>query len=67
MPSDQALREAREIIALAEKMSRSGGAIALHDQKMIDAPIVARARMVLAVGRRFKGASSSPPEAGNKT
>jgi len=67
MPSDQALREAREIIALAEKMSLSGGAIALHDQKMIDAPIVARARVVLAVGRRFKGASSSPPEAGNKT
>ena len=67
MPSDQELLEARDIIALAEKISRSGGAIALHDQKMIDAPIVARARMVLAVGRRFKGASLSPPEAENKT
>lgn len=50
MPSDQQLQEAREIIALAEKTSRSGGSITTRNGKMIDEPIIARARAVLTRG-----------------
>lgn len=50
MPSDQQLQEAQEILALAEKTSRSGEFITTRNGTMIDAPIVARARAVLSLG-----------------
>ena len=57
IPSDAAYREAQEIIASAEKAGHGGDAIAARNGKMIDAPIVARARAVLALRQRFAGQS----------
>jgi len=53
MPSDEEFREAQEIIVLAEKASQSGVSIAARNGKMIDAPIVARARSVLTLKQRY--------------
>lgn len=58
MPGDEEFREAQEIITLAENASRNGGSIAVRNGKMIDAPIVARARTVLAIRQRFADRSS---------
>ena len=58
MPSDDAFREAQEIIALAEEANQSGNAIAARNGQMIDAPIVDRARAVLARWNRFAGQSA---------
>ena len=49
LPSDEAIREAQEIIAVAEKAGEMGDAIATQGGKMIDAPIIARARALLAL------------------
>ena len=53
MPSDEAFRAAQEIIALADESSEGGNAITSRNGQMIDAPIVARARAVLALRQRF--------------
>ncbi len=59
MPSDEAFRAAQEIIALADRASEGGVAIATRNGQMIDAPIVARARAVLALRQRFADQSAS--------
>ena len=53
-PSAEEIREAQETVALAKEAGQSGDPIATRNGKMIDAPIVARARSVLAVGQRFE-------------
>ena len=53
MPSDEEFHEAQKIIALAEEAGQSGDAIVARNGKMIDAPIVDRARKVLALRQRF--------------
>ena len=53
-PSAEEIREAQETVALAKEAGQSGDPIATRNGKMIDAPIVARARSVLALGQRFK-------------
>ena len=46
--------QAQETVALAKEAGKSGDPIATRNGKMIDAPIVARARSVLALGQRFE-------------
>lgn len=58
MPSEEDVREAQEIIAAAEEASQSGASIASLNGKMIDGPVVARARAVLTRCQRFAGHSS---------
>ena len=58
MPNDEELRQAEEIILAAEEASRQGSAIAIRNRKMIDAPIVARARSILRLGQRYAEPSS---------
>lgn len=58
MPSDEEFREAQEVIALAKEASHNGDAIATLNGKMIDAPIVARARSVIAARQRIADRSS---------
>ena len=53
-PSAEEIREAQETVALAKEAGKSGDPIATRNGKMIDAPIVARARSVLALGQRFE-------------
>ncbi len=53
MPSDDDFRDAQKVIALAEDANQSGDAIAAQNGRMIDAPILARARSVLALRQRF--------------
>ncbi|MCI5042380.1 MAG: CoA ester lyase [Donghicola eburneus] len=58
LPSDEDIRAAQEVIALAETAHQTGDAIASRNGQMIDAPIVARARAVLALGRRYADQSA---------
>ena len=59
MPSDDEFREAQNIIAVAEKARQNGASVATLNNKMIDAPIVAQARAVLARRLRYSGQPSS--------
>lgn len=59
LPSDEDIRAAQEVIALAETAHQTGDAIASRNGQMIDAPIVARARAVLALGRRYADQSAT--------
>ncbi len=59
MPSDDEFREAQSIIAVAEKARQNGASVATLNDKMIDAPIVAQARAVLARRLRYTGQPSS--------
>lgn len=52
-PSDAELQEAEEVIALAEQASRNGSAVAVRGGTMIDAPVLARARNILALRQRY--------------
>jgi len=58
LPSDEDIRAAQEVIALAETARQTGDAIASRNGQMIDAPIVARARAVLELGRRYADQSA---------
>ena len=53
MPSDEEIREAQDIIAVATKASQRGNAIATRNGRMIDKPIVSRARSIIELSRRF--------------
>ena len=59
MPSDDEFREAQNIIAVAEKARQNGASVATLNNKMIDSPIVAQARAVLARRLRYSGQPSS--------
>ena len=59
LPSDEDIRAAQKIIALAETANQTGDAIATWNGQMIDSPIVARARAVLALRQRFADQSAS--------
>ncbi|MEO0916085.1 MAG: CoA ester lyase [Pseudomonadota bacterium] len=52
-PTPEEHREAEEIVQAAEQACQSGDGIATLDGRMIDAPVEARARNVLAMRKRF--------------
>ena len=59
MPSIEEVGEAQDIIAMAEQAHQNGDSIASFNGHMIDAPIVDRARAVVARWKRF-GDRSKP-------
>ena len=54
-PSEDEIRHASEIVDAIEKATTSGRGVGSLYGKMIDAPVVARARQVLSIARRIKG------------
>ena len=53
MPTAEEFSEAQEIVGLVQQASQKGDAIATRNGKMLDEPIVARARSTLARNERF--------------
>ena len=62
LPSAEDVGEAQDIIAAAEQAQKNGEAIVSLSGHMIDAPIVDRARAVLARWNRFAGHSTPPKQ-----
>ena len=53
MPTAEEFSEAQEIVGLAQEAIQKGDAIATRNGKMLDEPVVARARSTLARNERF--------------